>query len=64
MIIISMLLVFLNMGASQIASTYHINEYVSQIITGIILFFLLGSEFFINYRLLFRHSVKEGGEEA
>ena len=63
MIIISLLLVFLNMGSSQIASTYHINEYVSQIITGIILFFLLGSEFFINYRVLFRHSNAKGGAD-
>ena len=62
MILISLLLVFLNKGASQIASVYAINDYVSQIITGIILFFLLGSEFFINYRLLFRHSKSTGGE--
>jgi len=55
MILISLLLVFLDMGAAQIASSYGINEHVSKIITGIILFFLLGSEFFINYRLVFRH---------
>ncbi len=56
MILISALLVFLDKGASEIASSYAINEYVSQIITGIILFFLLGSEFFINYQIKFRHS--------
>ncbi|MCR5768944.1 MAG: ABC transporter permease [Lachnospiraceae bacterium] len=55
MILISALLVVLDKGASEIASSYGINEYVSQIITGIILFFLLGSEFFINYQLKFRH---------
>lgn len=54
MIAISVLIVFLEKGASQIASNYDLNEYVSNIITGIILFFLLGSEFFINYRLVFR----------
>lgn len=55
MIIISLLIVFLDMGAAQIASTFNINEYVSKIITGIILFFLLGSEFFINYSVKLRH---------
>lgn len=58
MILISILIVFLDKGASQIASAYGINEYVSQIITGIILFFLLGSEFFINYNVKFRHKNK------
>ena len=54
MILISLLLVFLEAGAGQIASDYNLNEYASKIIIGIILFFILGSEFFINYRLVFR----------
>lgn len=58
MIILSALIVFLEKGAAQIASEYNLNEYVSEIITGIILFFLLGSEFFINYRLVFRKKNK------
>ena len=62
MILISALIVFLDKGASQIASKYAINEYVSQIITGIILFFLLGSEFFISYTVKFRH--KKSGKEV
>ncbi len=33
---------------------------ISDIITGIILFCMLGCEFFINYRLIFRHRGKEG----
>ena len=40
----------------QIASDFGLNEYVSQIISGVILFFILGSEFFINYQ------VKAGGK--
>ena len=59
MIAISLLLVFLQKGAIQIASQFSLNDYVSNIITGIILFFILGSEFFINYRVIFR-SGKEG----
>ncbi|NCB50540.1 MAG: ABC transporter permease [Clostridia bacterium] len=54
MILVSALLVFLEKGAIQIASQYNLNDYASQMITGIILFFILGSEFFINYRLIVR----------
>ena len=60
MILISFLLVFLQKGAIRIASLYNLNDYASNIITGIILFFILGSEFFIKYRIILR-SGKEGG---
>ena len=60
MALISFLLIFLQRGASEIASAYSLNEYASDIITGIILFFSLGSEFFINSRLIWRHGKKEG----
>ncbi len=53
MIGISLLLTFMSKGAIQIASDFGLNEYVSQIITGIILFFILGCEFFLNYRIRF-----------
>lgn len=59
MIIISFLLVFLEKGAIQIASDYGLNSYASEMITGIILFFILGSEFFINYKVVLR-----SGKEA
>ncbi len=59
MILISFLLVFLQKGAVQIASQFNLNDYASNIITGIILFFILGSEFFINYRLIHQPG-KEG----
>lgn len=54
MIAISALLTFLDKGAIQIASDFGLNEYASQIVTGITLFFILGSEFFINYKVKFR----------
>lgn len=60
MALISFLLVFLERGASEIASAYSLNEYAADIITGVILFFILGSEFFINYRLILRGAHKEG----
>ena len=66
MILTSFLLVFLEKGAKQIATTYsQMNDYASDIITGIILFFIIGCEFFLNYRLVFRTRVKkERGVEA
>ncbi len=54
MIIFSFLLVSLQKGAQAIASSYNLSREVSEIITGIILFFLLGSEFFVNYTVHFR----------
>ena len=54
MALISFLLVFLARGAAEIASAYSLNDYAASIIEGVILFFILGSEFFINYRLIFR----------
>ena len=41
-------------GAIQIATQYNLNENASEVITGIILFFVIGCEFFINYKLEFR----------
>ncbi|MCH4208299.1 MAG: ABC transporter permease [Solobacterium sp.] len=54
MILITFLLAFLNRGSNQIASDFNFNKYGANIITGILLFFILGSEFFINYQIVFR----------
>ena len=54
MIIFSFLIVMLEKGAQAIASQYNLSQEVSEMITGIILFFLLGSEFFVNYTVRFR----------
>lgn len=59
MILTSFLLVFLSAGASQISMVFNLNESFSDIITSIILFFIIGSEFFINYELKFRKANKE-----
>ncbi|MBQ7433309.1 MAG: ABC transporter permease [Lachnospiraceae bacterium] len=59
MALISFLLVFLSRGASEIASAYGLNDFAVDIITGIILFFLLGCEFFIQYRLVFREKTRK-----
>ncbi len=54
MVLISFLIVFLERGASEIASQFNLSEYAAKILTGIILFFIIGSEFFINYRIILR----------
>ncbi len=59
---VSFLIVFLDRGAVQIATDFGLNEYASEIIMSIILFFILGSEFFINYRLIFRRSKRKGAD--
>ena len=58
MALVSLFLVFMQQGAIQIASQFGLNESASDIITGILLFFLIGCEFFINYRLEFRKNHK------
>ena len=55
MLLISFLLAFLDRGAQEIASTFNLNDFASDVITGIILFCIIASEFFINYRMVFRH---------
>ena len=58
MVLTSFLIVFLDRGASDIAMNLELNESVAEIITGIIIFFIIGCEFFINYRIARKH--KEG----
>ena len=62
MILTSFLLVFLNRGASEIATAFSLNTSFSDILTGIIIFFIIGCEFFIRYQVSFRSSakIKEG----
>ena len=60
MVITSLLLVFLQKGAIEISTVYGLNDSFSEILTGVIIFFIIGSEFFVNYSVKFRHSEKEG----
>lgn len=58
MILTALMLVFLQNGAIQISTNFGLNDSFSEIITGIIIFFIIGSEFFINYSVKFRSSRK------
>ena len=60
MILTSFLLVFLGRGAGEIATKFGLNQSFGDILTGVILFCIIGSEFFINYQIkLTRCSGKE-----
>ena len=54
MVLTSLLIVFFEGGASEIATAFRLNQSIADIVTGIILFFIIGSEFFVNYKINFR----------
>lgn len=53
-------------GSSLVQSTFHVSSAVSAVLQGIILFMIIGSEFFIKYRFVLRQkrSPKQETEEA
>ena len=59
MIFTSFLLVFMGRGASEISTEFGLNHAFGDILTGIIIFFIIGMEFFIHYKLHFRSRNKE-----
>ena len=63
MIFTSFLLVFLGRGAGEIATDFGLNQSYGDILTGVILFFIIGSEFFITYKLSFHKATKKEEKE-
>ena len=59
MVLTTFLIVFLGRGAEQIATDFGLNGSYADILTGIIIFFIVGSEFFIQYAVKFRGGQKE-----
>ena len=59
MVFTTFLLIVLERGAGEISTSFGLNHSFSDILTGIILFFIIGSEFFITYQLSFRKSGKK-----
>ena len=51
MIVTTFLLVFLDGGSKEITTIFGLNQSFGDIITGIILFFILGGDFFLNYKI-------------
>ena len=64
MIIISLMLAILSKGAETLQTRLMVPTSISDIITGILLFCMLGCEFFINYQIIVRgkSSAKEGAK--
>ena len=64
MIVISLMLAILSKGAETLQTRLMVPTSISDIITGILLFCMLGCEFFINYQIIFRgkSSAKEGAK--
>ncbi len=59
MVFTSLLIVVLSRGASEISSVFMLNHSFADILTGIILFFIIGSEFFLTYKVSLRKGKKE-----
>lgn len=59
MILTSFLIAFLDKGASEISTEFGLNKSFADIITGIIILFIIGSEFFIQYTVKFREKKEE-----
>jgi simple sugar transport system permease protein len=60
MVASSFLLAFMSCGAGEISTSFGLNHSFGDILTGIILFFIIGSEFFITYRF----NIHKKGDEA
>lgn len=64
MILTSALLIFMGSGANQLATSCGLNQSFGDILTGVIIFFIIGSEFFVQYKISFRKRSKEVGENV
>ena len=56
MLLTSGLITLLDQGAAQISQDFAVRGAFPDVIEGIILFFIIGSEFFINYQVIPRRS--------
>jgi simple sugar transport system permease protein len=64
-VVVCFLFAVLQQGGTYIQTAFNIHSSVAQILQGMILFFVLGSEFFIQYRLVrSKHAESKIGKEA
>ena len=59
MIAASLLLVTMDRGAGEISTAFSLNQSFADILTGIILFFIIATEFFITYKVTLRKNSKK-----
>ncbi|MBQ8789005.1 MAG: ABC transporter permease, partial [Oscillospiraceae bacterium] len=62
MVLISAFLAVLQKGSNTIQTNFGIPASASEVLTGLILLCMLGSEFFINYRFVFRKKTVGGDD--
>ena len=60
MVLTTFLIVFLRLGSSQVSTDFRIDSSISDIVTGIILLFIIGCEFFLQYKIAVNKNEKEG----
>lgn len=63
MIITSALIIFLQRGMNQVSTDFRLSTSISDITIAIILFFIIGCEFFINYQIHFHKKAKGGADK-
>lgn len=62
MVLTSFLLIFLELGSKQLTSDFGISSSIADISTGIILLFIIGCEFFLQYRIVLNQNRKEAAK--
>ena len=60
MAFMSGLIVFLQTGAAKVADNFFLNGSYADIVSGIVILFVVGCEFFIRYTIKIRRNKKEG----
>ena len=63
MALMSGLVTFLQTGAAKVADSFRLNSAYADIVSGIVILFLVGCEFFIQYTVKFRHTKKGGSAQ-
>ena len=59
MAFMSALITFLQNGAGKVADTFFLNGSYADIVSGIVILFVVGCEFFIRYNIKLRHNVRK-----
>ena len=59
MIFSSLLVCFLQKGAGEITSALRLNSSIGEVLTGIMILFIISSEFFVTYKVNFRQNKKK-----
>ena len=59
MVLFSALLIFLGAGAKELATSLGLNQSFGEMLTAVLIFYIIGSEFFINYKISFHKKDRE-----